>query len=59
VAIDDGARATVASVSPAQYSAGKWFVTPFLPVAEGRTLDDQAKAVAEARDDGCFSSFTT
>lgn len=58
IAITDGKRNTVASVSPAQFSAGKWFLEPQItPVDEGDTIDDLVEHVDKFRRENEYEVF--
>ncbi|MBI4951261.1 MAG: hypothetical protein HY908_04455 [Myxococcales bacterium] len=56
--LTDGVRRATASLGPAQYSAGKWFVTPFVgPIEEGDEIEALAKAVEVARRESHYEVF--
>ena len=58
VQISDGTRSAAASVSPAQFSAGKWFVKPFVtPVDEGDEIADLEDYVKTFRRDCKYEVF--
>ena len=60
VSITDGARHATMSISPAMYSAGRWFVLPVVsPVEEGDTVDDLSVAVERFREEDGYKVFRT
>ena len=59
VEITDGDRRAIITVRSARYSAGKWFIEPFLlPVLEDVEIADLAKDLARNRRESGYTVFT-